>query len=335
MGMNINITNTGIVEFDSTNAAKVSYSAFICWASLGIGPVIIGAGPVQVFKGGFAEIESIAGVAPTSDEDAYDRLKALYAGAMSAGGDHDLDVARGLVAGQSWRRVFGSFDSISSSAVFDDITAAGGIYPWPTVLGRFRLITTGSDSAAGAGAQSVGLTILDENWDEQTILLATNGGTSDWSTLPGYRLNNARVKGVGTYGGSNENTITIQHESSPGVGTLLDIIAAGSGLMNSTAYTVPNGFTAYVMQTRFTIGVSKSADVQLRARLNADIFVAPFGPSVIFITEEDLAGSPAPSPYMASDNAPSKTDVIASAKLHVSGGSTSADIEYWLKLVKD
>ena len=130
-----------------------------------------------------------------------------------------LDAARGLTIGQKTVAKFGRNESVGTS--FEPV-ALGGVYQTPQAASATTLrIKSGGDSndtAAGSGARQVTLEGLDENFEEVSETVATNGASASSATTATFtRLYRVYVSESGTYAtlaaGSHVGDIVIENGS--------------------------------------------------------------------------------------------------------------------------
>lgn len=192
-----------------------------------------------------------------------------------------LDIGRGLVSGMQVVKKFGrgtvgtTFGPISNGANYQT--------PQSTAATTLRIKAGGSadDTAAGSGAREITLQGLDENFDEVTETLATNGASASSATTTTFtRLYRMWVSASGTYAtatsGSHAGTITVENGAG---GTDWAVLGATNFPKAQTeigAYSVPRGYTAYVFRTGIVIDSGKTADVIFFHRGNIDETAAPY-----------------------------------------------------------
>jgi hypothetical protein len=149
-----------------------------------------------------------------------------YAAAL-VGGDVLMEIQKGNIDEHTFFHRFGANDNVGTTE--EDIWINGGAYPFPITAETIRIKAGGNlnDDAGGTGARTVTILILDENWNQQTLTLNTNGtSASSPSVLLARRILDATVAGVGTYGGANVGAIVIENTTS---GQVLANIAPGRG----------------------------------------------------------------------------------------------------------
>jgi len=245
-----------------------------------------------------------------------------------------LDIATGLVPGVTDVHKFG-FNSTVPNGTFADIWTYGptdNSYNWPTTTEKFRIKAGGNvnDAAAGSGAQNIVLEFLDATGVETVETLATAGSSaSATTTVTGRRINRAYVSGVGTQFAANTGIILIENEST---GAVVASIDEEMGQTQTSMYTVPLGYTAYITraEVEVAIGTNKDADVRLWQREGAYETTAPFSSKRLVHQWEAIQGD-ASFRLVSYRPIPALTDIWMEAKGN--GATTSVDVNYDLFLV--
>ena len=241
-----------------------------------------------------------------------------------------IDIADGSVTGTSGVVKFGRNAAVGATE--EDIWAAGGIYTgFLTAASAVRIRAGGNaaDDAAGAGARSIEVEGLDQNWNVVTETISTAGASASTATTTTFiRVYRVCVIDVGTYTGANTGTISVETTG----GVLMATIEAGLGQTQMAIYTVPAGKTAYIVSLSIFVDTNKTAQVYLWQRQNADDVSAPFTGKRIWRPFDGVSGAvdgPVAFPYVF----PAKTDIWASG-VGPSGGAGVA-VEMHIALVDD
>lgn len=241
-----------------------------------------------------------------------------------------LNISLGRVDGTSAFRKFGANTSVGTAR--EDIWSVGGVYPWPVVAETVRIKAGGNiaDTSAGAGARSIIIEGLDENWEVVTETLATAGVNASTSTSAAfYRVYRVTVASVGEYTGRNVGVITIENTTTNGV---LAEIQAEYGQTQMTQYTVPGDKKALLFPPSITVDANQPSNVRICQRRNADVFLAPFSPVRIVFEVDAFIGSKDFTeifPILL----PGKTDIWAEGS--AAAATASINIRYALMLVED
>ena len=189
-----------------------------------------------------------------------------------------LEIARGQYPHLSVIHKFGASTSLTTA--FSPV-AHGSVYRTPTVGSTLEIVSDSTnDAAGGTGANTVLIQGLSTDWTEITEEVTLNGTTAVPLTNNFNRIYRAYVVESGTYAndtaGSHAGELTIQVS---GGGDVWGNIHSGifpRGQTQIGAYTVPKGKTGYVAIQNITIDSSKTADVIMFQRPNADTVAAPF-----------------------------------------------------------
>lgn len=187
------------------------------------------------------------------------------------------------IPGYSDVHKFGAND-VSPSTTERDIweygsTALGDTdYTWPIVATVVRAAAGGNVAdvdTTGAGARTVTITGLDENWNEVSETISLAGASASGSTTTTFfRVFRAFVATAGTYRGNNTGAVAIE---SPVTSNVLAYIGAGVGQTQMALYTVPAGKTAVLTSAKVSVavGTNKDATVRMYQYPGADDFSAP------------------------------------------------------------
>jgi hypothetical protein len=240
--------------------------------------------------------------------------------------DYLTEVNRGNIAGQSLSHKFGWRSGVTTTHqhLWND-PVANTIMVFPTVAETFDVITTGNDTAAGTGAREIFIEYLDANFVFQTGVVVTNAGTQA-STFSGIRLIRAWVTDCGTYGGTNENLVTIAGTTS---GNDYAFIEANEGQTQNTQYCVPAGKTAYILNVSMTTEANKGANFVLHQRQDADVIIAPFTGQRI-VHQWDGIEVPENEIFSANHKFPEKTDIWVGCDMASGTGTLQFDYDILL-----
>ena len=226
------------------------------------------------------------------------------------------------------------------STSWEDVWTRGGLYTWPVASDNVEFISDSAlDAQNGAGARTIILEGLDDDWVFQTETLNTHAtdGTAGriTSALTYRRMNMAYVGDAGAYGvgltGGNVGNITIDWAT--GNVACAEILAPGGMPMGQSQvgrYTVPAGCEAYIHSFFVNVdsGANKTADVVLFQRQNADDVTTPFTSRRIILYLDGLSGFNPASFGEPFGPFPAKTDLwwacIAEA---ASAATTDMEIE--------
>jgi len=165
---------------------------------------------------------------------------------------YEIGVTAGLVPGHSKVAGLGYSPSVSSS--ISDIWAGSSgstTYPFLTSASTLQIVSdSASDAAAGTGARTVTLTLLDINFNQYTVTVTMNGTTP--VTVPGGQYFRVNQMIVATAGSTLQNVGNISLQTSGGATTIGYILAA-TGVAQSSVYTAPAGSTLYLTKIAISI----------------------------------------------------------------------------------
>lgn len=171
--------------------------------------------------------------------------------------DSYFSIAQGQFDGYSVVNVTG-YNPDVDIASDETVWSAGGLYPW-SVWDTTRLITVVSTSASDTG--SVVVSGLDADYNPIVEEINFNGTTSGTGSIQFKRVSAAVYKNGAA---NNAGTITLTAN-----GNVVGLIEIGIGQTLNGIYTVPAGYTAYIITGNFS--VQKGEDSQVR------FFIRPFG----------------------------------------------------------
>ena len=211
----------------------------------------------------------------------------------------------------------------------EDIVAFGGVYPWQASAFSLEILSdNANDTAAGSGARTVSITGLDENWEEQIVTVSLNGTSAVAIDGSWMHVNTAQVVTCGTAFDSNTGDLTIRLASG---GDTQASIVAGRGRTQLSNYTVPAGWTAYLLRERISVDSNSRIDFRGYRRTNDDESSAPYAARQIFQNHSGLRESQdfAHDVYFSF---PEKTDIwYAGAAV---SGTSGVSVSYDLILVR-
>ena len=246
-----------------------------------------------------------------------------------------LEVARGTFADMQMVVKWGENLTVPNGA-WEMITASSvSSYPWPQAATTIRVKAGGdaADAAAGAGAQTIRVYGLDENLAlaEEDITLNANGTLASASTTTTFfRVFRALVLTTGTYGGKNTAAITI--EDTAGSNDLL-LIEAAEAQTQHCAYSIPAGYTGYMLGWEAHIQATKPADVRICFRENLSDVTTPFSPTRVVFIEHGVEGETQNQPTSVMAVLPGGSDIWIEAE--GGGAATQVSAAMEILLVKD
>lgn len=234
-----------------------------------------------------------------------------------------IEAARGNVPGYIASDKFGYNSTVGTS--FEDIWDAGGTYSgWLTAASTVQVRSGGNaaDTAAGAGAQKIIVSGLDENWAvaQEEITLA-GASASSATTTTFIRVNRVYVSECGTYGGTNTGNIIVEDTTGSNI---LAVVGAGYSQSLMFLLTVPAGHEGHLQHIDIFEDSTKSTTIRIWQRQNADVTSGGMGAARIV---RFIAGSTQGELRLTGDGLPTfpeKTDIWIDAK--VSSGTEGVSV---------
>lgn len=251
--------------------------------------------------------------------------------------DFLLEVAKGNIAGHSLVNKFGFNDNVG--ATLQPVTD-GAVYQTPTAATALEVVSSdAADGVAGAGARTVEVQGLDANFALKTETVTMNGTTAVALANTYTRIFRMLVKTSGTYAtqstGSHVGTLTLRTSGAGATWATIGL-SAGNFPIGQTeigCYTIPAGYTGYMISKHVSIESTKAPNVLWFRRENADDVAAPFDSMRLFERHQGSAPEITYQPPAPAITLPAKTDVGAMAYLGT--GSASVSIEFQILLVAD
>jgi hypothetical protein len=193
----------------------------------------------------------------------------------------ELQVARGQIQAHSVVTIAGYNSDVDTA--WEMITPVGNLSYPAAALQMTVSSADADDTSAGTGARTVLITGLDANYAVISETVTMNGQTAVTTTNSFLRINAMLVTTAGT-SLANEGIIYIGTGTvTSGVpATIYNVIAAGFNNSTSSQYTVPAGFTGYLVVAR--IGLAQDAGTTLitaRTRFVGTNGIALTGPVIV------------------------------------------------------
>ena len=234
-----------------------------------------------------------------------------------------LAVQQGKVPGYSMVNKFGYNPSIGSLA-FETIWETGNNYPWQSSAVTVDVVSDDTnDDVAGTGARTLRIQGLDGSYNLAEETVDMDGTTTVTTTQTFLRVFRMSVETAGS-SGNNEGTITVTYTGGSDVAAT---ISAGNGQTLMALYTIPAGYTGYLLSMNISSGKDQEMNFKFIQRDNSVANAA-------FQTEQflDVRGGQTTVIFNAINVIPEKSDIYVSGK----GSSTSsASASFDLLLVQD
>ena len=209
--------------------------------------------------------------------------------------------------------------------VFEAIDGVGLSQPYMPMAAATVQIhsTSAADAAAGAGARTVMLTGLDYLFNQVQETISLTGLSPTVSATYFFRVTKLEVITVGTYGGSNTGTLTVEIT---GTGTVILQCVSGDSQTLSAHFCVPQGYYGFISGAILTTDSNKPIDIRVITRDHADQIVAPFAPFSVAQAYTGLLGV-SNFTYDPPIQLSPTTDVFLTAK--TATGTATVSVEYW------
>ena len=168
-----------------------------------------------------------------------------------------LDIARDAISNSKIVHKFGANFDIDQADDPESVWTGGGLYPWASLSSAqtiYCISTSASDTA------TLSIEGLDANYDEQTEVVTLTGTTAVATTNTFIRVFRMTYQD-----GANVGDITARVTS--GTGTVVAQIDAGYAQTLMAVYTIPAGFTGYLVALDSTIDSNKNAQLLMYHRL--------------------------------------------------------------------
>jgi hypothetical protein len=228
-----------------------------------------------------------------------------------------LNIARGLVKGTSFIHKFGAVPAMSVNTVGTIWDVSNTIYPWST-WDTAGTLTVDRASTSDAN-KSITVVGLDSNYNELTETIVLTNASNNASTNSFIRVFRAFV----IDGSTNVGLISIKKDA-----VTIAAITAGKGQTLMALYTIPAGYTGYLIKGTCT--------AQAGADATGDMFIRYFGSESFRVGHSfEVAGAggqyiyefPVPIPI------PAKSDIDVRATSRANNGRYTAAFD--LILIKD
>jgi len=234
-----------------------------------------------------------------------------------------LAVQQGKVPGYSMVNKFGYNPTIGSGS-FETIWETGGNYSWQSTAVTVDVVSDDvNDDVAGTGARTLRIQGLDGSYNFAEETVDMDGTTTVTTTQTFLRVFRMSVETAGS-SGNNEGTITVTYTGGSDVAAT---ISAGNGQTLMALYTIPAGYTGYLLSMNISSGKDQEMDFKFIQRINE-------GSNGGFQTKQflNVRGGQTTVIFNAINIIPQKSDIYVSGK----GSSTSsASASFDLLLVQD
>ena len=234
-----------------------------------------------------------------------------------------LEVVQGKIPGHSMINKFGYNPSIGSGA-FETIWETGDNYPWQSTAVTVDVVSDDTnDDVAGTGARTLRIQGLDGSYNFAEETVDMDGTTTVTTTQEFLRVFRMSVETAGSTG-NNEGTITVTYTGGSDVAAT---ISEGNGQTLMTLYTIPAGYTGYLLSMNISSGKDQEMEFKFIQRDNGVANAA-------FQTKQflDVRGGQTTVIFNAINVIPEKSDIYVSGK---ASSTSSASASFDLLLVQD
>src|SRR6056300_1624138 len=241
-----------------------------------------------------------------------------------------LQVARSQIAGHEFKFKFGFNTDVDDA--LETVWAEGGLYSYLSAATILKVSSSSTDdTAAGTGARTVEIFGLDGNYNEISETVTLNGQTAVNTTQSYLRINRMIVRSAGS-GGANAGVIYA------GTGTVTSGVPAnvyasingvtGSNQSLMALWTVPAGYTAYLLQYEVSNGTTSNTPAVCKLVLA----VRPYGEVFQYKDVKSLTtGMHVEETFTIPIKIEEKSDIEVRALS--SSGSVSFDISAGLEII--
>ena len=234
-----------------------------------------------------------------------------------------LEVQQGKVPGYYMINKFGYNPSIGSGS-FETIWETGNNYPWQSSAVTVDVVSDDTnDDVAGTGARTLRIQGLDGSYNFAEETVDMDGTTTVTTTQTFLRVFRMSVETAGS-SGNNEGTITVTYTGGSDVAAT---ISEGNGQTLMTLYTIPAGYTGYLLSMNISSGKDQEMEFKFIQRDNGVANAA-------FQTKQflDVRGGQTTVIFNAINVIPEKSDIYVSGK---ASSTSSSSASFDLLLVQD
>jgi hypothetical protein len=166
----------------------------------------------------------------------------------------ELQVARGQITGHRSVVVFGYNPDVDQTRV--TVWPYTGVIPFPATAIQMKVSSSSTDdAAAGTGARTVYVEGLDANHREISETVTLNGQTEVLTTKSYLHINDAYVATAGSGNSAAGDIYFGTGTVTAGVpATVYDLIKFDYNRRITGSYTIPAGYTGYLVQGLFSAG---------------------------------------------------------------------------------
>jgi len=230
------------------------------------------------------------------------------------------DIAVGNISGHEPVRRFGYNPDVDIN--WETICGLSTLQPYLTSAERLQVAS--NDAAddgdpPGTGTHTVLVSGLDENYDRISETVVLNGTTNVMTDASFLRVLCLAVTAAGSTG-SNEGTITVSNNADD---TVLAQIEIGENNALCASYTVPNGYTLYIVQIMAAEGSNKGSQFAFWKRSHGGLWT--IARRNVLLDDSIVLTMPMPVVVTA------KTDVEMRVRGILAGATVAGGFEGWIE----
>jgi len=253
--------------------------------------------------------------------------------------DYLIKVAAGDVTGSSIVHKFGKNTGIGTT--YEPI-AINGVYQTPQIASKetIRVKAGGNvaDTAAGAGAREITIEGIGSEGQILTETLDTAGASASSASGEAFiRVYRAYVSKSGTYAtasaGSHVGDITLEGASSGNTYAVIKLNNFPKGQSEIGAYTIPSGYTGYLLSASGSTDSSKVTEILFFQRTSILQTAAPYD-AMRVVFEERVEGAEFSAPLKAPIAFTGPCDIGFMARV-TTGSGVEVEVDFELLLVQD
>jgi len=232
---------------------------------------------------------------------------------------YTYDIAEGNVAGHTAIRRFGHNDDVA--VAWETVYHGSNLRTYLTAAERLQVASddAADDGPAGNGARTVTITGLDGNYAALSETVTMNGVANVLTDASFLRIMTVATTTAGDTGW-NEGTITASNNADT---VVLEEIPPVENESHCACYTVPAGYTAYIVQAMATEASTKGSQLGLWLRLYDGLWTMK-RTTVIFDSSIVL---PMPMTMVL----PQMADIEIRAHGVLAGANVTAGFEGWIE----
>lgn len=242
-----------------------------------------------------------------------------------------IEVQKGLVSGHSMVHKFGRNSAVPNGSWAHISMTPFATANFRTTASTMRIKSGGNAADAhpsGSGARTVFINGIDSSFNETTEEVTCAGASASSATAASFwRVHRAYVGDCGTYTGNNTGNIVIEDSSS--TADMLTIVA-GEGQTQYAGWTVPAGYTGYLITAWGYVDGSKAADIRVFTREDIDTVSAPFTPKRLKLYFDGVLGEYKSNDVGSYVTLPAKTDIWMEANGGGAGTEVTGNMEILL-----